>query len=744
MECPARMSRRWLTAVCRCTLLFCLILKSDSSGDAAEKVVSASAGPRVPQHVRQVPQAPTGFLARTKSAFSGMAEKLSPSRNDATKKRRPVRMAKSPSRPNGDDKSFKPFQRIRESFNGRSRESTPKLVTNAANNSPAARPRNEPQEIPIFDRSLSPLDESTDLAKDGGHGAVIEVDGPASQAWYPEAASRHDEEAGRVAIGELNTGRDVDTGRVLVGELPQKSPRQSGKVRVGRLGDNAQSVGRVSIQRLAGNDVSDRGRPRQIRIPINDAAGNFLVGGNNDRISLSVREAPLSEVLGLVAEQHGLNIVTASSVTGMISVSLADVGLEDALDAILTVNGYTWIRQKNIILVSKLDQQSPVSHVAQGREMRVFSLTYVSATDVDAVVKGLLSPVGQSFVTTQSATDKRKTQEQLVVEDLPQYISRVESYIAQADQPPRQVLIEAHILRVDLGDNLRHGVDLQGLARLSGARITLRSTGFANPAASPAFLFGVDGTDLDTLIEALQTTTDAKTLASPKVLAVNGQEARIQVGERLGYLVTTTTQTSTLQNVNFLDTGIVLTVTPVIADTGQILMNIVPKISTGRVNPDTGLPEEETTDVQTTVMLHDGQAMIIGGLITETDIDLQSKIPIAGDLWGVGKLFQRRVQTTERSEIIIALIPRIVPYEPSYNAKDDCDLHRVTTPLTEWPLQEAARDIEPSLPDATKLPRKPRWDRILDIQDNLEQENPRPSEYFFPSRQDAWYYEGDE
>ncbi len=143
-------------------------------------------------------------------------------------------------------------------------------------------------------------------------------------------------------------------------------------------------------------------------------------------------------------------------------------------------------------------------------------------------------------------------------------------------------------------------------------------------------------------------------------------------------------------------------------------------------------------------MLHDGQAMIIGGLITETDIDLQSKVPIAGDLWGVGRLFQRRVQTTERSEIIIALIPRIVPYDPVYNSKNECDIHRVTTPLTQWPLQEAARDTEPSLPDATRLPRKPRWDRIMDVQDNLEQENPHPPEYFFPSRQDAWYYEGDE
>ena len=548
--------------------------------------------------------------------------------------------------------------------------------------------------------------------------------------------------AGQVSIDSLGDGSQWRPGRVAVGALPQKVNHAPRTPAPGPSIGTPQTPGRVSIQRLGGDDST--GRRRQIRIPINDAAGDFAVGGSPDSISLNVREAPLSEVLGLVAEQHGLNIVTASTVTGTISVSLNGVQLNDALDAILTVNGYTWIQQKNIILFSKLDESSPVSHLAQGRQMRVFSLTYVSATDIDAVVKGLLSPAGKSFITTQSAQDKRKTQEQIVVEDLPQYLSRVESYIAQADQPPRQVLIEAHILRVDLGDNLRHGVDLQGVARLAGARITMRSTGFANPAASPAFLFGIDGTDFDTLVEALQTTTDAKTLASPKVLAVNGQEPRIQVGERLGYLVTTTTQTSTLQNVNFLGTGIVLTVTPVIADTVQILMNITPKISTGRVNPDTGLPEEETTDVQTTVMLHDGQAMIIGGLITETDVDLQSKIPIAGDLWGVGKLFQRRVQTTERSEIIIALIPRIVPYDPIYNAKNECDLHRATTPLTQWPLQEAVRDSEPSLPDASKLPRKPRWDRILDVQDNLEQENPRPAEYFFPSRQDAWYYEGNE
>jgi type II secretory pathway component GspD/PulD (secretin) len=731
-------SRGCLTVVSSCTLLLAIVAAA-SSTMAADQVVSAAAGARTPQHIRKVAQPPTGFLSRTKSALSGLAEKISSSGSQTSEPQRPLREARSPAR-SADRQSFHPFERIRQSLSPEKKAIEHPSSRDERRQLPAPVTGQEASEIPVFDHSLPPFDDALD---EQNNQQIVGVEGPSSPAWFPNTTVEQREAAGRVRVGSLGDRSESTVGRVVVGNLPVQRSQPAGRATINQTGEPS-ATGRVSIQRLSGDDTESRGGRRQIRIPINDAAGTLSVGGSGNRISLSVREASLSEVLGLVAEQHGLNIVTASSVTGTISVSLVEVELEDVLDAILTVNGYTWVRQKNIILVSKLDQQSPVSHIAQGRQMRVFSLTYVAGTDIDAVVKGLLSPVGQSFVTTQSAQDKRKTQEQIVVEDLPQYLERVESYIAQADQPPRQVLIEAHILRVDLADNLRHGVDLQGVARLAGAKITLSSKGFANPAASPAFLFGVDGTDLDTLIEALQTTTDAKTLASPKVLAVNGQEARIQVGERLGYLVTTTTQTSTLQSVNFLDTGIVLTVTPIIGESGQILMNIVPKISSGRVNPDTGLPEEETTDVQTTVMLHDGQAMIIGGLITETDIDLQSKVPIAGDLWGVGRLFQRRVQTTERSEIIIALIPRIVPYESMYDAKNQCDIHRATTPLTEWPLQEAVRDVEPSLPDAMKLPRKPRWNRILDVHDNLEQENPRPSEYFFPSRQDAWYYEDDE
>ncbi len=242
------------------------------------------------------------------------------------------------------------------------------------------------------------------------------------------------------------------------------------------------------------------------------------------------------------------------------------------------------------------------------------------------------------------------------------------------------------MLSVLLDDDTRHGVNFDAVLQLANANVTLATPGFASDTANPAFVLGINSSDLDAVIESLQTTNDAKTLASPKVLAVNGQEAKIQIGQRLGYRVVTTTQTSTQEDVNFLETGIVMTVTPVIGENGQIMMTVKPKVSDGRINPSTSLPEEETTDVDTTVVLRDGHAMVIGGLIDETDTDIQNKIPIAGDLWGVGRLFQRRQKIRVRREIIITLIPRLLPYDSEYQSIEQTNVVRATTPLLDWPL----------------------------------------------------------
>lgn len=430
-----------------------------------------------------------------------------------------------------------------------------------------------------------------------------------------------------------------------------------------------------------------------------------LPWGRDEKVTISVRDASIGTVLGLIAEQHGLNLVTGDQVTGNISLSLNQVPLHQALDTILSANGYTWSLHQGILVVSSMRGDSQLSSIAQGKLVRVFELDFASAADLDRVVKGLLSPVGQSFIMETDSQDKRRTHETLIVEDLPSHVARIESYITQADSAPRQVLIEANILEVDLNNDLRHGVDLSVLANVANANITLGSSGFADDTASPAFFFGIDGTDLDGLVELIMTTTDAKKLASPKVLALNGQDARIQIGSSLGYFETITTQTSTLQSVAFLEAGIVLQVTPIISHDGRVLMNVKPEVSGGTINPTTGLPDKDTTEVETTLMLKDGQAMIIGGLIQEEDIETQSKVPYLGDMWKIGRLFQQRNVVRKRSEIIITLVPHILPLQGEIACKEQTDVSRATTPLLQGPLNRMDRRVwEPELPDAIRNP----------------------------------------
>jgi type II secretory pathway component GspD/PulD (secretin) len=441
-----------------------------------------------------------------------------------------------------------------------------------------------------------------------------------------------------------------------------------------------------------------------VTIPLAGMPPEVRVDSQNGLVSIVVRSAALNEVLGVLASQLGINIVTAEDITARVSVTLNKVPFEEAMTHILSVAGYTWARQGNVLIVTSVAAGATVAPQAQAREVHVFSLDYVSASDIDMVIQGLLSPAGQSFVTESADTDSRKCQELVVVEDLPSYLDRVEQYIRQVDVPPRQVLIEAHVLAVELEDDAKHGVNLEYLD-LRNPSFTLRTQGFADVAKfatglGPAFFFNVAATDVNALIEALETTTDAKTLATPKVLALNGQRARIQIGEKLGYRVTTTTQTSSLESVDFLDVGVLLEVTPWITQDNQVMMYVKPEVSTGKINPATELPDEDTTEVETAVMLPDGFGMVIGGLIQEEDLEIQNKIPIVGDLWLVGRLFQHREIERKRTEIIITLVPHVVPYQPTRQQLECDQFHKADTPLTYGPLRQNPRPFEPRFPDA--------------------------------------------
>lgn len=400
--------------------------------------------------------------------------------------------------------------------------------------------------------------------------------------------------------------------------------------------------------------------------------------------SLAVTGRPLPEVLRSIADDHRLSLVLGPQVSGNVTASISGAELQELLDAILGVSGFSSHRVGNLLYVTSA-KNTEVNPRIQGRRVQSYTLNYVSAGDVEAVANRLLSPVGNAFITEAAQDDQMKTRESLVVDDTEEAHVRISQYISQIDIPPRQVLVEAHVLQIALSDDDRHGVNLSGLARLNGTRLELAGTGFADSNVNgPSLALRVDGTDMDSLIELIRQNTNSRTLASPKVSVINHQEARIQIGQRLPYAVATTTQTSTVQSVEFLEVGIVLTVEPVITQDGNVLMTVSPKVSGGRIT-ENGFPEEDTTELSTSILMPDGGGIVIGGLIREEQTQTRSLVPGIGKVPVVGHLFQRRTNESRRNELVVALVTHVLP---DVNSARSHELQELNCTLPEYARRE--------------------------------------------------------
>ena len=219
-------------------------------------------------------------------------------------------------------------------------------------------------------------------------------------------------------------------------------------------------------------------KPPEHYIPLKATAdpSQVLVESDDNLVRIVVRDAPLRQVLALLAESQKLNLVFSTTAEVRVTVSLDRVPLTTALDAILASCGHTWTQQGNIIHISEVSATRILAPSVQGRQLRVFPLEYLTAVDVNSAVEGLLSPIGKSWAQTSSSDNNLRTREVLVVEDLPEYVDRITGYIAQIDIPPRQMLVEVQILEVKLDNDLKHGVNFKELGQLAGSGIRFETT----------------------------------------------------------------------------------------------------------------------------------------------------------------------------------------------------------------------------------------------------------------------------
>lgn len=403
---------------------------------------------------------------------------------------------------------------------------------------------------------------------------------------------------------------------------------------------------------------------------------------------IHVRDAEIGAVLEMLSYQARSNIVASGSVTGAISANLYNVSLAEALDAILAQNKLAWRQNGKTIFVGTPEE---VARHGPPAQTRVFRLRYITRQHAASAVRPLLSVEG---AVVEGSGEEPQTEskggiraaagdELLIVTDRPERLEAIARLVEQIDVRPRQVLIEATVLRATLNEQnqwgidftLLGGVDFQNVSSTSDAVQNLATgalparefqdtnfnanTNFARNVSEGGFTFGVIKNNIAAFIRALEDVTDVVVVANPKVIALNRQPAEIIVGRRDGYLTTTVTETAAVQTVEFLETGTQVRLTPFVADDSSVRLEVHPKDSNGGLTS-ANLPFEETTEAHVNVMLNDGHTILIGGLFRERTISSRSQVPLLGDIPGAGLLFQSRDDQTVREEVIILLTVHVL------------------------------------------------------------------------------------
>lgn len=443
-----------------------------------------------------------------------------------------------------------------------------------------------------------------------------------------------------------------------------------------------------------------------------------------DVVELHVVDVPLTTVLRMLSTQSRKNIIASAGVQGKVTADLFDVTFHEALESILGPNGCTYVARGNFIHVYTLKELADQEAARQAEQRqavaaeppklvaRLFHLNYVNTSDVEPMIKPLLSQEGKiatmpeadasSSGTTgrgttgssgSSGVSEGTTQlgagnllsrpDVIMVCDYPDRLEQIEKVIRELDVRPKQVLVEATIMRASLGEqnslgidfNVLGGVNFQNLgaispgvtditvgpipqSELNGSNFTIR-TDFNDAVPRGGFTFGIVHNDVAAFIRALEAVSDATVLANPKVLTLNRQEGHVIVGRRDGYITTTITETIATQSVEFLETGTRLFFRPFIADDGFIRLEIHPEDSSGGLN-ENNLPFKRTTEVTTNIMVRDGHTVLIGGLFREANSAIRAQVPYFGNIPVAGALLQTNTDSVEREEIIILLTVHVV------------------------------------------------------------------------------------
>ncbi len=364
-------------------------------------------------------------------------------------------------------------------------------------------------------------------------------------------------------------------------------------------------------------------------------------------VTLRFHDVALRDVFDLLSRQEKANILLGKGVDGQVSINLYNVTVEQAVRSVAEAAGYAVEQHHGSYLI--VDRKEVGQESAQGATtLRSYKVQYSNPKQVADILTKHVSRYGKVTPLVERNL--------LLVEDLPEFQTRIAQLLDEIDQEPRQIMIEARILEITLDQSETFGVDWSQVFG-AGNKSKGGTQGLSSPTSAGLF-FNIVNRNLDLYLSALSSKGRVQTLSTPRLLALENQQASAVIGDRVGYKVTTTINQVTSETIQFLDTGVILQVTPTVDQRGRIMMQIHPEVSSATMTA--GIPSKKSTEVTTRLLCEDGQSIFIGGLIKRNSFVRRAGVPGLSDVPMLGRLFSSQEETGTMTETVVVITPRIV------------------------------------------------------------------------------------
>lgn len=419
-----------------------------------------------------------------------------------------------------------------------------------------------------------------------------------------------------------------------------------------------------------------------------------------DRLSLNFQDIEVRAVLQLLADFTGLNMVVSDTVAGRITLRLRNVPWDQAMDIILKTKGLSMRRTDNVVLIApteeiaareklELESQQQIAELAPLRS-ELIQVNYAKATDLQALLKStdnkLLSERGNVTIDERTNT--------LLIQDTALKLDEIRELIGKLDIPVRQVLIESRIVIAndDFARDLGVKLGLSGTAGLQdGNRVVVgggrpgdldaTSIGYSGvevPAGSgnqgllvnlPQTLSGSRGGAVNFLIgklgshllrlelSAMQQEGRGEVVSSPRVITGDQSRATIKQGVEIPYQEASS---SGATSTSFKEAVLSLDVTPHITPDDRVIMDLKVNKDSPRFLPGQSVPAVDTRALETTVLVDNGETVVLGGVFERDKSKNVERVPFFGELPGVGVLFRQTRVEDKNNELLIFVTPKIL------------------------------------------------------------------------------------